>query len=118
MLFKDRKLNREAKTIQIMIRVYCHNLHNNGTVLCNDCRELAVYAAKRLEKCPYQENKPTCKKCPIHCYSSTMKERIALVMKYAGPRMIFRHPVLALFHFLDSRSAQPSFKRFVSLDKV
>ena len=30
-----------------------------------------------------------------------MREKIREVMKYAGPRMMSRHPILALFHFID-----------------
>jgi hypothetical protein len=30
-----------------------------------------------------------------------MKEKIRAVMRYAGPLMIYRHPILALFHFID-----------------
>ena len=31
-----------------------------------------------------------------------MRTRIKEVMRYAGPRMLFRHPVLALLHHWDS----------------
>jgi hypothetical protein len=31
-----------------------------------------------------------------------MRERITIVMRYAGPRMMFRHPILALLHQLDA----------------
>jgi hypothetical protein len=30
-----------------------------------------------------------------------MREKVKGVMRYAGPRMTYRHPVLAIFHFLD-----------------
>ena len=32
-----------------------------------------------------------------------MRERVKEVMRYAGPRMIVRHPVLAVFHLIDGR---------------
>jgi hypothetical protein len=36
-----------------------------------------------------------------------MRERVRGVMRYAGPRMIRRHPVLAVLHVLDGfRSAE------------
>jgi hypothetical protein len=28
-------------------------------------------------------------------------------MRYAGPRMMFRHPILTLYHFLDGRREEP-----------
>jgi hypothetical protein len=30
-----------------------------------------------------------------------MREQIRCVMRYAGPRMMMYHPVLAILHFLD-----------------
>ena len=32
-----------------------------------------------------------------------MRERVRVVMRTAGPRMIWRHPVLAVRHVLDGR---------------
>ena len=66
-----------------------------------NAEKFSSYANKRLEKCPFQEGKTTCGKCLIHCYKPAMKEKIRVVMQYAGPRMISRHPILALFHFID-----------------
>ena len=43
---------------------------------CPDCSELLDYATSRLDKCPLQEDKPTCAKCPIHCYKPFMREKI------------------------------------------
>lgn len=42
--------------------------------------------------------KTTCKKCPVHCYSPDMREKIRAVMRYSGPRMIFLHPFAAIRH--------------------
>ncbi len=37
-----------------------------------------------------------------------MREEVREVMRYAGPRMMRRHPVLAVLHILDRfRSAEP-----------
>ena len=63
----------------------------------------ATRAERRLEKCPFAEEKPTCVKCPVHCYEAVMRERVRQVMRYAGPRMLLRHPVLALLHLRDER---------------
>ncbi len=30
-----------------------------------------------------------------------MREKIREVMRYAGPRMSYRYPLLAFFHFVD-----------------
>lgn len=96
------RMVREKKTIQVMVKMYCNNCHGTNNELCQDCSKLLDYAMSRLDKCPFQENKPTCAKCPIHCYKPSMKAKIISVMRYSGPRLIRRHPVLALFHLTDS----------------
>ncbi len=103
---------RENKTIQAMIGIYCHDLHGsvekspNG--LCPECQALVDYARMRLERCPFQENKTTCANCPVHCYKPAMRTEIRAVMRYAGPRMLLRHPVLAILHLLvDNRRKAP-----------
>ncbi len=102
-----RRVNRERSTVAAMIGIYCQGQHGTGNGLCPDCRALQDYAWRRLEKCPFQEGKTTCSKCPIHCYRLEMRESIRRVMRYAGPRMLLRHPVLALWHLVDGRQKEP-----------
>lgn len=83
-----------------MIRIYCFSKHGGKQNLCADCSSLEEYAHKRLEQCKFGNQKPTCQKCPIHCYRKDMKLKIQEVMRYAGPRMIFRHPIAAIFHLI------------------
>lgn len=90
----------EKNTVEKMIRIYCKSKHKSNTYLCQECMELKEYAFQRLSKCTYGENKPTCEKCPIHCYKPAMKKQIQVVMRYAGPRMLFHHPILAIKHLL------------------
>jgi len=104
---RSRRTAREWKTIQAMIAIHCADRHGSAAALCGECRELRDYAEQRLGRCPYGETKPTCVNCPIHCYQQTMRERIRVVMIYAGPRMIRRHPVLALMHVIDGRRKAP-----------
>ncbi len=103
----NRRLAREARTLEAMVRVYCHGQHGDGEDLCPACRELLVYARRRLERCPFGEGKTTCARCPVHCYKPDMRGRIRAVMRYAGPRMLWRHPLLALQHLLDGRRKVP-----------
>jgi hypothetical protein len=95
-----RRIEREKRTIAAMIRLYCRQRHGLATP-CADCRALLDYAHARLDKCRYGDGKTTCVNCPTHCYNRAMKERVREVMRYAGPRMLARHPVLALGHLLD-----------------
>ncbi len=76
--------------------------------LCPSCEALRVYARQRLQKCPFQEGKPTCAKCPVHCYKQDTRQEIRAVMRYAGPRMLYRHPKMALWHLFDGRRQEPS----------
>ncbi|NQV31992.1 MAG: nitrous oxide-stimulated promoter family protein [Phycisphaeraceae bacterium] len=95
------RIQREQRTVAAMIRLYCRDHHGTGA-LCTDCDALLVYAMKRLEACPFGALKPTCSKCHIHCYKPRMREKVTTVMRYAGPRMIRHHPLMALRHLWDS----------------
>jgi len=101
------RMAREGKTVEAMINIYCHGRHGTKDKLCSECRELLDYAMTRLDKCPFQEGKTTCANCPVHCYKPVMREKIRAVMRYAGPRMFYRHPVLALFHYIDGLRKEP-----------
>lgn len=105
------RLARELHTIEAMIALYCRAHHKPHARLCLDCSELLQYAGKRLGHCPFQENKPTCGKCTIHCYKPELREAIRRVMRYAGPRMMFRHPIMALHHLFDGRRKLPELPR-------
>jgi hypothetical protein len=95
--------DRERRTIRAMIEIYCRGHHLSSGRECVECRDLLRYAEMRLERCPFGENKTTCANCPVHCYQPAMRGRVKEVMRYAGPRMTYRHPVLALYHFLEGR---------------
>jgi len=88
-----------------MVRIYCHEQHGTPKGLCAECTELMTYASARLEKCKFGADKPTCVNCPVHCYKPEMRERVRVVMRYSGPRMIKHHPVLAAAHLLDNKKA-------------
>jgi hypothetical protein len=98
---------REGKTIAAMITLFCHDHHRPAGGLCADCAALAAYAQQRLERCPFQNDKPTCATCPIHCYKPALREQVRQVMRYAGPRLLFRRPLLAIRHLLDERRPAP-----------
>ena len=89
-----------------MIALYCRK-HHFADGLCTQCKELLEYANERLEKCLFGEGKTTCAKCPVHCYRPEMRQRIRAVMRYSGPRMIYRHPIMAIRHLMDGRRKEP-----------
>lgn len=104
----DPRFLRERDTIAAMIRIHCHDLHDRGRRdLCASCAGILAYADERLDRCVFPGNKPTCVNCPVHCYRPEMRARVKEVMRYSGPRMLYRHPWLALRHWLDGRNQGP-----------
>ena len=104
------RLRRELRTIEAMIAIRCAALHGGRrSRLCAECAELDAYARLRLDRCPFGPEKPTCANCQVHCYRPEMRERVREVMRFAGPRMLARHPWLALMHLLvDERRPAPA----------
>ena len=99
-------LASERETVRAMVGLFCRRRHRSES-LCERCVELLEYAEQRLAKCRFADEKPACRRCHVHCYSPEMRERIVEVMRFSGPRMIFRHPVMALRHLLRSRKSTP-----------
>ena len=96
------RLKREHQTLVLMTSIFCGDHHEKPTDdLCKHCAALMQYSETRLAKCPYGQAKPTCAKCPIHCYKKLQRDQVRQVMRYAGPRMPLRHPLHALIHFFD-----------------
>ncbi|MGQ9760666.1 MAG: nitrous oxide-stimulated promoter family protein [Thermogutta sp.] len=98
------RFSREMRTIRAMIRIYCARKHDNHGVLCYQCQELLDYAVYRLERCPFKQKKPTCARCPVHCYKPDKRQQIRQVMRAAGPWMLVYHPYLTFLHYLDEWS--------------
>lgn len=119
----------EKKVVALMIRLYCRrhcrqqgrtaktdltgltgrnadtNQADNSSrtatsPLCPECAALLDYALRRLDSCRFGNGKPSCRKCPVHCYRADMRERIRTVMRWAGPRMMLHHPIAATKHLL------------------
>lgn len=94
------KIAREKAVVERMIHLYCR--HKLGSKeLPQEYAELITYAHKRLDGCKFGNEKPACKRCPIHCYKPDMREKIRCVMRWAGPRMMIYDPVAAIRHLLN-----------------
>ena len=100
---------RETRTISQMIALYCAQNHGGvecrevafcGEPVCAECAALDAYAVKRTQRCRKMDVKTSCDECENHCYRPEERERIRAVMRYAGPRMLTKHPVAALRHLL------------------
>ena len=94
----------EVKAIKTMVTIYCkgqkHEQH--GSELCEECQSLLDYANARIDRCPRKEVKTFCNTCPIHCYKPEYRNKIKEVMKYSGPRLLYKHPVIATRHVLNT----------------
>ena len=111
---QTRRLERERHTIRVMIGVYCRGNHGGKGELCADCRALQDYAMQRIDLCPFHQDKPTCAKCPIHCYKPHLRQQVRLVMRYAGPRMLFVHPLLTIQHYMDEATRRQLTRKAVA----
>lgn len=94
------KREKEAETVACMIQVHCRGVHGSKRGLCSDCKALLGYAESRLSKCIHGDEKPFCSSCTTHCYKPDMREKIAQVMRYSGPRMLLHHPIVAIRHMV------------------
>jgi len=101
------RIQREKKTIRHMIALYeraCPNAVNSPEHYAG----LNAYAEKRLDKCVFGEEKPACKQCPVHCYQPAKREEMKQIMRWAGPRMLWRHPILTVQHLIDDKRPVPA----------
>lgn len=103
----SRRIRQERKALEKMISMYCRAKHQPKAGLCPACQSLLAYAQQRLEKCFFGGEKPVCAKCPIHCYARQRRQEIAAVMRYAGPRLVFRDPWAALLHLMHTLYPAP-----------
>ena len=60
-----------------------------GPDLCDECGKLLRHAIVMRVLCPL-DPKPKCRNCPQHCYRPVYKDQMETVMKYAGPRSLFK----------------------------
>lgn len=100
----EKKRQREQEMVSEMILLYCRKKHGTGArgpkELCEACGRLEVYARERSRRCPFMEHKTFCSNCRVHCYKPEMREKIREVMRFSGPRMIFYHPLQAVYHVI------------------
>ena len=100
----ETKREKEKKTVAEMITLFCRKNHEaTRGGLWESCRELLDYAWARSDACPFMENKTFCSNCKVHCYKPEMREKIREVMRFAGPRMITTHPIMAISHVMETK---------------
>lgn len=109
----ESKREREKKMVSQMIALYCRKNHGTKDTLCPECAALNLYARQRSDKCPFMETKTFCSNCKVHCYKPEMREKIRMVMRFSGPRMIFYHPVAAIRHMIEMKKEKRRLERSI-----
>lgn len=110
---------QQLKDIRILarfIQVYCHATHDRKssgavelaaelqpragrrTTICPECAELLEHGIKKRSLCPLTP-KPSCKKCHIHCYSPTYRQKIREIMAFSGRKLLLRGRIDYLWHY-------------------
>ena len=84
-----KRISREKLTIKKMIDLY------------------QAKCPQASAKCVFGEEKPACKQCPVHCYQPAKREEMKQIMRWAGPRMLWRHPILTVRHLIDDKRPVP-----------
>jgi len=110
--FRDRSVARDLQTLADMIEIWCEGHHadlercplqseaarlgiyRRRVRLCEECAGHLGYAEKRRALCP-KDPKPFCAHCEIRCYRREEASWQRQVMRYSGPRSMWRG------HFLD-----------------
>ena len=98
----EGRLKREFQTIMVMVGIFCAGKHGQKSSLCPECARLLDYAESKIEVCPFGTSKPQCNKCEIHCYVEPKRIEVKKVMRYAGPRMLYKHPLMTILHYADA----------------
>ncbi|MBE9466832.1 MAG: nitrous oxide-stimulated promoter family protein [Bacteroidetes bacterium] len=91
----EKRKDWEKDTIYKMIHLYCKKHHDAVNELCEECLELYNYSISRIDNCVHKIKKPVCSKCKVHCFNKEHRNKIRIVMRWSGPRMICHYPLRA-----------------------
>ena len=102
---------KDIKVIAKFTEVWCLGQHHSGQqpvivypgmkpfTLCPDCAAFLQYAVKKRLCCPLETEKPTCRRCRIHCYAPQQRALVKQVMAWSGRKMILRGRLDYLWHY-------------------
>jgi len=100
-MIENKRLQREKKTVGIMIKMYCNNHHKQNNNICENCNKLLLHALDKIDKCVFHQFKTVCSRCKVHCYKKVMRDKIKEVMRFSGSRLLIYHPMLGIKHLMD-----------------
>lgn len=110
----EREILKDIGVLAVFIGAYCKVNHGDaarrkfesvryfidgGPSLCDECRSLIGYAIGKHMACPY-DPKPTCRKCPTHCYRNEYRDKWREIMRFSGPYLIKRGRLDLLLHYM------------------
>ena len=99
----DTTVEREKLTLRLMITIFCCGHQHSVSGICGECSVILQHAYDRIDVCPHNGSvKPACGLCRTNCFPPDLHRRFALIMRYAGPRMLVLHPVLTVAHIRDA----------------
>ncbi|MDD2251402.1 MAG: nitrous oxide-stimulated promoter family protein [Dehalococcoidales bacterium] len=96
---REKHVDAEKKAIKVMDERLESAIDHADVTLCGDCERLLNHAIAKLMQCPF-DPKPSCRKCPDHCYAPYYREQIKKVMRFSGTYLVSRGKVNLLFHLL------------------
>ncbi len=97
----EKKRQDEKRLISEMIAYYCQKKHGSAAGRpWEGCLKTEGYAHPRLGPRPVTGDKNLFSPCAGHRYAPRRGGRIREVMRYSGPHMLIRHPLLVVRHAL------------------
>lgn len=109
----NRQQKNDIRLIGKFVETYCSGKHSGSTrkacslpadlghrLLCSDCTDFLQHAVMKRLNCPLEDEKPSCKRCRIHCYAAPHRENVREIMAYSGRKLIMRGRLDYLWHYL------------------
>ena len=103
---------KDIRLIAKFVEVFCQGRHGGierpafhlpaglgERGLCPDCAAFMEYAIAKRLKCPLEAEKPTCKRCRIHCYAKAEREKVREIMAWSGRRLMLRGRLDYVWHY-------------------
>ena len=94
---KNTHVDKDRRTLEAIGHIYCaahHEGEKDAAGLCPDCRNTIDATLQRATDCPFG-HEHNCQDCTVHCQRGEAQERIQEIMRYAAPRMMYKHPIMA-----------------------
>ena len=97
----SKECQQEIDTIRAIVSLHCRKKHDHPPkLLCSECEDLLTYCEQKIQYCPWGDKRGQCVTCKSNCFHPDYIKRIKPMMRWAGPRLIFYHPIKLLRHYL------------------